>query len=187
MIVAALLGREALTARKTVGVLVAMAGVGLSLAAGLEDAPPGAWRGDLTMLGGMLSMALYNIASRPLMARSSPIGYAAAGMGFGSACNALLAWQGGGLEMVRAFGTAEWLAALYLGIFAGGLGFYLWVFALERASPTRVANTITVSPLAAALLAAALMGEPIGPSLVLGIVAVGAGIWIASTAPVRER
>jgi len=38
-----------------------------------------------------------------------------------------------------------------------------------------------VSPIAAALLAAVLVGEPIGPSLLIGVAAVGAGIWIAST------
>ncbi len=181
MVVAAALGRERLSARKTLGVAVAMGGVALALAAGLAEAPPGAWRGDLIMTAGMLSMALYNVFSRGFMARSSPLGYAAAGMGFGSGMNTLLAWDGGGFEAVRGFGTAEWAAALYLGAFAGALGFYLWVYALERASPTRVANTITVSPIAAALLAAILIGEPIGPSLIAGIAAVAAGIWIAST------
>jgi drug/metabolite transporter (DMT)-like permease len=44
-----------------------------------------------------------------------------------------------------------------------------------------VANTITVSPIAAALLASVLVGEPIAASLVIGIAAVAAGIWIAST------
>ena len=92
MIVAALLGREPLTARKTLGVLVAVGGVLIALAAGLGEAPPEAWRGDLTMSAGMLSMALYNVLSRPFMARSSPLGYAAAGMAFGSGGNALLAW-----------------------------------------------------------------------------------------------
>jgi len=181
MVVAAALGRERLSARKTLGVAVAMGGVALALAAGLAEAPPGAWRGDLIMTAGMLSMALYNVFSRGFMARSSPLGYAAAGMGFGSGMNTLLAWDGGGFEAVRGLGTAEWAAALYLGAFAGALGFYLWVYALERASPTRVANTITVSPIAAALLAAILIGEPIGPSLIAGIAAVAAGIWIAST------
>ena len=56
----------------------------------------------------------------------------------------------------------------------------LWVYALERATPTRVANTITVSPIAAALLGAVLLGEPIGVSLLIGIAAVALGIWIAS-------
>jgi drug/metabolite transporter (DMT)-like permease len=181
MIVAALLGREALTARKTVGVFTAMGGVAIALAAGLAEAPPEAWRGDLIMTGGMLSMALYNILSRPFMQRSSPLGYATAGMAFGSGVNLLLVLQGGGFETVQSFGAAQWAGALYLGAFAGALGFYLWVYALERATPTRVANTITVSPIAAALLGAVLLGEPIGPSLLIGIAAVALGIWIASS------
>lgn len=185
MIVAALLGRERLTVRKTVGVLVAMGGVAIALAAGLGEAPREAWRGDLIMIAGMLSMALYNVLSRPLMVRSSPLGYATAGMAFGSGVNALVAWQGGSFDAVRSFGAAQWAAALYLGIFAGALGFYLWVYALERSTPTRVANTITVSPIAAALLAAVLVGEPIGLSLGIGVAAVGAGIWIASTERTR--
>jgi drug/metabolite transporter (DMT)-like permease len=181
MLVAAALGREALTLRKTLGVAVAMGGVALALAAGLAEAPPQAWRGDLIMTAGMLSMALYNILSRPFMARSSALGYATAGMFFGAGLNALVAWQAGGLAATAAFGPAQWAAMLYLGLFAGALGFYLWVYALERATPTRVANTITVSPIAAALLGAVLVGEPIGVSLLIGVVAVGAGIWLAST------
>lgn len=181
MIVAALLGREALTRRKSVGVILAMGGVAIALGAGLSDAPPHAWRGDLIMLTGMLAMALYNVLSRPLMSRSSALGYAAAGMGFGSGLNALAAWHGGGFERVAWFGAADWLAVLYLGAFGGALAFYLWVYALQRTTPTRVANTITVSPIAAALLAAVLLGESIGASLVIGVAAVAAGIWIAST------
>jgi drug/metabolite transporter (DMT)-like permease len=44
-----------------------------------------------------------------------------------------------------------------------------------------VASTMTVNPLAAGLLATHLVGEPITPNLVLGLVAVFAGIWIATT------
>lgn len=181
MIVAALLGREALTRRKSLGVILAIGGVAIALGAGLSGAPAQAWRGDLIMLTGMLAMALYNVLSRPLMSRSSALAYAAAGMGFGSGFNALAAWHGGGFERVPSFGAAEWLAALYLGALGGALAFYLWVYALQRTTPTRVANTITVSPIAAALLAAVLLGESIGASLVIGVAAVAAGIWIAST------
>jgi drug/metabolite transporter (DMT)-like permease len=181
MIVAALLEKEKLTVRKSVGVLVAMSGVALALAAGLAEAPAQAWRGDLIMTAGMLSMALYNVLSRPFMQRSSPLGYATAGMAFGGGFNALLVLQSGGFAAVAAFGPAQWAGVLYLGVFAGALGFYLWVYALERATPTRVANTITVSPIAAAALGAVLLGEPIGASLLIGIAAVALGIWIAST------
>ena len=181
MAVAASMGREKLTARKASGVLLAISGVTAALATGIGNAPAGAWRGDAMMIAGMLAMALYNVLSRPFMARSSPLAYATAGMAFGSALNVLVAWQGGSFQAVQSFNAPQWMACLYLGAFAGGLGFFLWVYALEHATPTRVANTITVSPLAAALLASLLVGEPIGISLLLGIAAVGAGIWLAST------
>ena len=68
MLAAALLRREELTRRKTLGVLIAIAGVAIALSAGLADAPAGAWRGDLIMAAATVCMALYNVWSRPLMA-----------------------------------------------------------------------------------------------------------------------
>jgi drug/metabolite transporter (DMT)-like permease len=40
---------------------------------------------------------------------------------------------------------------------------------------------MAVNPIAAALLAAQLIGEPITTNLVAGLVAVFAGIWLATT------
>lgn len=186
MLLAALLGREALTRRKTLGVLIAIAGVAVALYAGLAQAPPGAWRGDLIMAAATLCMACYNVWSRPLMARSSMLGFLATGMGFGAAASVLLAWIGGGFAATLQFGAPQWIAVSCLGIFGGAAAFYLWVYALERTTPTRVANTMTVNPIAASLLAAALVGEPLGVHLVFGVAAVAAGIWLASSAP-RHR
>ena len=187
MLVAALLGREALSWRKSTGVLIAIGGVALALSSGLADAPPDAWRGDLVMAAATLCMALYNVWSRPLMARSSMLGFLAAGMGAGALLSVLLAWQGGGFHAAAAsFGAPQWWAVLCLGLFGGAAAFYLWVFALERTTPTRVANTMTVNPIAASLLAAVLIGEPLGVHLLGGIAAVGLGIWIASGHPSRQ-
>jgi drug/metabolite transporter (DMT)-like permease len=69
----------------------------------------------------------------------------------------------------------------------GALAFILWVLALQRATPTRVANTMTVNPVAAALLATVLLGEPITLNLLAGLIAVFAGIWIATTVPTSGR
>jgi drug/metabolite transporter (DMT)-like permease len=92
----------------------------------------------------------------------------------------LLGAATGSFLVLQRFGTAQWIAGLYLGIGGGAAAFILWVMALARASPTRVANTMTVNPIAAALLATQLVGEPITPNLVFGLVAVFAGIWIAT-------
>jgi drug/metabolite transporter (DMT)-like permease len=63
----------------------------------------------------------------------------------------------------------------------GAAAFYLWIFALELTIPARVANTMAVNPLAASIGAALVLGEPIGLNVIVGIVAVFIGIWLAST------
>ena len=87
----------------------------------------------------------------------------------------------GSIAALRSLDSAQWIAGIYLGVGGGALAFILWVMALQRATPTRVAATMTVNPIAAGLLAAQLVGEPITPNLVIGLVAVFAGIWIATT------
>ena len=181
MVVAALLGAEALTARKTLGVLIAVGGVAVALAVGLASAPPGAWRGDLIMVGATLCMGFYNVWSRPFIARSSALGFVTASMGAGAACLVVVAGLSGGFAVTRSFDAAQWIAVLYLGVFGGAAAFFLWVLALRMTTPTRVANTMTVNPIAASLLAAVIVAEPIGWNLIIGLIAVAAGIWLAST------
>jgi drug/metabolite transporter (DMT)-like permease len=186
MVVGAALGREALTMRKSAGVLIAMCGVALALVSGLAAAPAGAWRGDLLMVGAALCMALYSIWSKPFIGRAGPISFSASAMGVGALCLILISLWRGGFEPVAAFGPRQWGAAFYLGAFGAALTFYLWSLALKHTTPTRVAISVTVNPITASLVGALLLGEPVSLNLVAGIVTVFAGIWIATTAP-RER
>jgi drug/metabolite transporter (DMT)-like permease len=181
MVVAALLGIEPLTLRKSTGVCVAVLGVVGALASGLSEAPSGAWRGELIMTGAVMCMAFYNVWSRPFIQRSSALGFLTVGMGAGAAALVLAGSLTGSMAVLSNLGAPQWIAGVYLGVGGGALAFILWVMALERATPTRVANTMTVNPIAAALLATQLVGEPITPNLVVGLGAVFAGIWIATT------
>ena len=180
MVVGAILGVEQLTARKIIGVGIAVLGVTAALAAGLAQSPPGAWRGELIMTAAVFCMAFYNVLSRPLMQRSSALGFLTVGMGAGAAVLVLAGLVKGSFAALDHFTTAQWIAGIYLGAGGGALAFILWVMALARATPTRVANTMTVNPIAATLLAALLIGEPITANLLIGLVAVFAGIWIAT-------
>ncbi len=181
MVVGALLGLERLSARKTIGVLIAVLGVAVALASGLGAAPAGAWRGELIMTGAVLCMAFYNVWSRPFIQRSSALGFLAVGMGAGAAVLIAVGLVTGHVAVLSTFGAPQWIAGVYLGVGGGALAFILWVLALERASPTRVANTMTVNPIVASLVATQLVGEPITVDLVVGMIAVFAGIWIATT------
>jgi drug/metabolite transporter (DMT)-like permease len=180
------LGLEPLTARKAIGVGIAVLGVAAALASGLAAAPPGAWRGELIMAGAVLCMAFYNVWSRPFIRRSSALGFLAVGMGAGAAALVAIGLLSGRIAVLATFGAAQWIAGIYLGIGGGALAFILWVLALDRATPTRVANTMTLNPIAAALLASALIGEPITLNLVIGLIAVFAGLWIATTEPEKS-
>jgi drug/metabolite transporter (DMT)-like permease len=180
MLVAALFGVERLTARKTTGVMVATAGVAVALATGL-DAPQGAWRGDLIMLAGIFCWACYNVWSRRFIARSSPLTFLTGGMGFGAACLLAIAYLRGGFGTVVAFGPGQWTALVYLAAVGTPVALYLWVFALRHASPTRVASTMAMHPVSASILAAIIIGEPIGFNLLVGVIAILGGIWIAAS------
>lgn len=181
MLAGAVLGSEVLTARKTLGVIIAMLGVAVALISELASAPAGAWCGDLLMIGAASCMALYNVWSRPFIRRSGPMSFTAMGMGVGAACLILIAGWRGSFDPVGAFATPQWLAVTYLGAFGAAITFTLWAFALERTTPTRVAISVTVNPVTAALMGAVLLGEALRWSLLLGIVTVLAGIWLAMT------
>jgi drug/metabolite transporter (DMT)-like permease len=186
MLVGASLGIEPLTKRKTVGVCVAVFGVFAALASGLSAAPRGAWRGELIMTGAVLCMAFYNVWSRPFIQRSSALGFLTVGMGAGAVALVAVGLLTGRIAILDTFEVPQWLAGVYLGVAGGALAFILWVLALERATPTRVANTMTVNPIAAGLLATQLVGEPITLNLIIGLIAVFAGIWIATTETVAN-
>jgi drug/metabolite transporter (DMT)-like permease len=181
MLIAALLGAEPLSLRKSAGVGVAMLGVFAALASGLSQAPAGAWRGELIMTAAVLCMAVYNVLARPLMQRSSALGFLTVGMGFGAAGLTLAGAATNRISVLADFGAPQWIAGIYLGVGGGALAFILWVLALQRATPTQVANTMTLNPIAAALLATQLVDEPITLNLVAGVIAVCLGIWIATT------
>jgi drug/metabolite transporter (DMT)-like permease len=183
MVVGAVLGVEALTMRKFMGVCIAMTSVGAALASGVSAAPIGAWRGELIMLGAVLCMSFYNVWSRRFIVRSSAFGFLAVGMGAGAAALIFFGFATGRVAVVARFSPAEWIAGVYLGVGGGAVAFVLWILALQRATPTRVAATMTVNPIAAGLVAAVLVGEAVTWNLVIGLVLVFVGIVIATTEP----
>ncbi|MFE0757343.1 DMT family transporter [Inquilinus sp. NPDC058860] len=176
----AALGVERLTPRKAAGVLLAMAGVALALGAGLAEAPPRVWLGDLLMVGATGCAALYNVWSRPFVRRSSALSFSALGMAAGSCGLAVLALSTRPAAL-PALDPAGWAVVAYLGVVGGAVTFFLWAFALGRTTPTRVAISVAVNPVVAALFGTLALDEPLGLPLLAGLAAVTAGIGLAAT------
>lgn len=182
MLAGAVLGIETPTMRKIIGVLVAMAGVAIALGTSLAAAPAGAWRGDLLMIAAACCMALYNVWSRPFLSRTAPIPFVAFGMGVGAVSLSALVASNGGFARLATLGTPQWIAAAYLAIICGAFIFFLWAFALGRAAPTLVAVSVAVNPVTASIFGVVFLGEQVSAKLIVGLIAVLAGIAIASGA-----
>ena len=183
MVVAAALGVERLTRRKTAGVLMRRAGSPSRSPPALATrrrAPGGATWSWSPGRSAWRSTACDPVPTSPGRGRSRSRRPA-----WAWARRPSRSWRGwaAASSAVARFGPAEWTAIGYLGLFGAALVFYLWAFALERTTPTRVASTIAVNPLTASIVAALLLGERIGLNLLVGVAAVFAGIWIASSKP----
>ena len=73
------------------------------------------------------------------------------------------------------------IALLYLGVVTTAVAYALWSAGLARLT---LADTVTLTmlePVAATVMAIAILGEPAGPTTILGITTTLSGVWIAST------
>lgn len=83
-------------------------------------------------------------------------------------------------------------AGIYVGLFEMGIAFVLWQAALRRVSRTaKVSNLIFLSPPVSLLLLHLVVGEPIRPSTLLGLMLILAGLalqqWQKTPAPAARR
>jgi drug/metabolite transporter (DMT)-like permease len=170
--------KERLNIRQIAGILLTFAGVGIVLAErGLR------WHGTLLSLGGdglmlltALFGAIYGVLAQRMLARYSALTVTMYAMLFGTFLlfpAALV--EGFPQAFVRIDGKVAVLI-LFLGIFGGALGFFLWTFALTRLTPTQVAVYVNVNPMVAIILGAVLLSEKLTGVFIAGFVAVIAGV-----------
>jgi drug/metabolite transporter (DMT)-like permease len=76
------------------------------------------------------------------------------------------------------FSTGGWLIVGFIGL-SSGIGYYLWLWALNQTSPTNVTVFLALSPITAAGLGAWWLAERISPTFVVGLVCVALGLWLA--------
>jgi drug/metabolite transporter (DMT)-like permease len=170
--------KERLILRQVAGILLTFVGVGIVLAErGLR------WQGTSVALGGDVLMlltalcgAIYGVLAQRMLSRYSALTVTMYAMLFGTFLLLPAALvEGLPQAFVRIDGKVAVLI-LFLGIFGGALGFYLWTFALTRLTPTQVAVYVNVNPMVAIVLGAALLAEKLTSVFVVGFVAVVVGV-----------
>lgn len=188
MTLAAALGLERLTSSKALGVLVTIFGVAMALGERLSDAgvAGAAWQGALYVVAATLTGAICAVFYRPYLRGYPPLQVGALAMVSSVLFLAALAAGEGFFSAPPRFSDAAWLAILFIGV-SSGVGYFLWLWALKHTTPTRVTVLMALSPITAAALGAALLSEPLSLSLIIGLIAVIAGLWLAHRPGQRQK
>ena len=188
MVVAAALRLETLTRLKTLGAALAFGGVALALGdrAALGADAGDAWIGELLTGAATLLLAISFVLFAPWLRKYPALTVAAWSMLAGAVFLVPFAAWEGGFAAVPNLSAARWWAVAFLGVFAGSLGYFLWIWALQRSTPTRSSVFIALNPITATLLGVLLLSEAITPTFILGLAGVVAGILIANWRPGRS-
>ena len=183
LIVAALFGQEQLSLHKSVGVLLAFAGIAAAFGtAAFGTAGADYLLGDGLMLAGALCAAVYSVFGRATLMRHGPLFATALAMVFAVAALLPFIALKHGLTTLPDFSRSAWLAILFLGTLAGAVQFSLFMWALRWLPPTTTVLYLTLNPVTAMVLGIVMLGERLTLALVLGFALVLAGIFVGSGA-----
>ena len=182
LMVAALLGHERVTVRKLAGILATLLGVFLALSDKiLNGASLHGWSelgGELAILASAATGAICSVLYRPYLARYPTLPVSAFAMMAAAAALLVPAALDDLFAAPAQLSLNAWGAIVFIGLSSGG-GYVLWLWALKNIAATRVTVFLALSPITAAALGVALLGEPVTAGMMVGVVCVAAGLWIA--------
>jgi drug/metabolite transporter (DMT)-like permease len=129
--------------------------------------------------------AIYAVFSKPLLAKYSPLSITALAMAAGAAALtvAWAAWHAGGAA--PRIDATGWTSILYIGMAGGALSFFLYAWSLDRSAPTTTMILLPLNPIAALIVGALWLGEPLRLSLFAGLalVIIGIALVVAPSKP----
>jgi drug/metabolite transporter (DMT)-like permease len=169
---------EQLTARFWLAAGVSFAGVAL-VAIGSGGDLSSDLKGDALAVAGAATWAGYSVAIAPLMRRYSPFRLSAVFLLAVTVPLVLL-----GSEQLRDqsfdFGALVWIGFAFAVIGPLVVTNLLWFTAIDRVGPSRASLFANLQPFLAAIVALLLLSEEITAVQVIGGLAIGAGIMLAS-------
>ena len=172
-----LLPGERLRPINALGLLLAFAGVAATIGGGGS----GSALGDALVLGAAAAWGFTTVtikASRALMAASAEkvLAYQLLGS---MPVLLVVAWASGELIVPHATALA-WLSLLYQCVIVAFASYLTWFWLISRYPAGRLAAFSFLTPLFGVLAAALLLGDPVTPMLLVGLVCVGVGLRLVN-------
>lgn len=180
---AALVRLERLTVRKSVGLVVALAGT--AAVVGGDIGAPGRILAMATVLVAVMLLAGGAVYAKWFVSgRVDPLPMAAGQIAVAAVVSAALALWLDPLPGARDLTSSVIFGIVALGVLCTGLAFLLYYRLIERVGATNAASVTYLTPLIALVAGWALLGEEVGLSLLFGAAAIIGGLWYGQrTAP----
>jgi len=179
---ASLLLGERMSARRWLGVAVALAGVWIVVSRGdvLGSVAGAVGLGELLMFGGVCSWAAYTLIGRRVLAGLTPLAATTWAALWGVGLLALAA-----APDLRDLGADDLtlpvvLSVLYLGVLGTAVGFVWYYQAVQRLGASRTVIFNNLVPVFGATFGVLLLGEPLLPSMLLGGAIAVAGVMLVT-------
>jgi drug/metabolite transporter (DMT)-like permease len=181
--------KERFNLTKALGIPLSILGAVIVISRGHlgQLAAGGVGRGELYILGCVLSWAAYSLIGKVVMGRLSPLVSVAYSSLVGAAALLVPAALFDGLmsNLARA-SLPDWTSIVYLAVFGTVIGFVWFYEGVKMIGPTRAGLFINFVPISAVILAGLILHEPVTPSLAVGAALVLSGVYLTNRAP-RHR
>jgi drug/metabolite transporter (DMT)-like permease len=180
LVVSALAGTERPSLRRTLGILLAAAGIIYLISPARTDASTGSRFGDVLILGSAFIYGCYIALSKPLVEKYGALPTVTWIFILATVPTGVV----GGISLrhvtLSAIQGHAWLAIIYIIIVPTVVAYYLISWALKEVPPTTVAVYIYLQPLIAFLAAPALLGEAFTWRTAIAAALVFAGVAITT-------
>jgi len=181
---ASLLLGERMSARRWLGVAIALVGVWIVVSRGdvLGSVVGAVGLGELLMFGGVCSWAAYTLIGRRVLAGLTPLAATTWAALWGMALLALAALPDLSRVDVADLTLPVVLSVLYLGVLGTAVGFVWYYQAVQRLGASRTVIFNNLVPVFGATFGVLLLGEPLLPSMLLGGAIAVAGVMLVTKA-----
>jgi drug/metabolite transporter (DMT)-like permease len=180
-----LLHIERVTLRRWMGIVLSFVGIALVTAGNGQQIQLSSSHlaGDLLVLMGAVTWAIYTVMSKPLLARYSPLRLTAVSMVPGTAALALLGTPAMLAQHWSAIEPVAWAGLLYSAVFSIALAYLIWFTGVQQIGNARTAIYSNGTPVVASLLAWVMLGEPLSALQLVGGAVILFGLALAQSAP----
>jgi drug/metabolite transporter (DMT)-like permease len=172
-------GVERVSRRGALGIALSIAGIGLVVLSTAQSSDGRASLfGDLLVLLGSLSWAVYTVLLKPYTDRVPGLQLAALTMSGGAATLLLVAAPAIARAPWGSMPALGWSALLYSGVFALGVAYYFWYRGVRVIGPTRTAMYSNLQPVIGVLMAWVLLHETPTVWQVVGAASIMSGLLL---------